>query len=73
MNNSARQKKCVVIAGAGPAGVTCGLELVRSAPQAFDVVILEETDVIGGISRTVRVGGNRMDIGGHRFFPKTRA
>ena len=38
--------------------------------EQYEVTILEETDAIGGISRTVRHNGNRMDIGGHRFFSK---
>lgn len=63
-------KKHVVIVGAGPAGITCGLEILRRDPDGFDVEIIEATDAIGGISRTVNVQGNRMDIGGHRFFSK---
>ena len=59
----------VVIIGAGPAGLTAGLELLKY-PDKYKVVILEESQVIGGISRTVRYKGNRMDIGGHRFFSK---
>lgn len=59
----------VVIIGAGPAGLTAGLELLKY-PDKYEVVILEETQSIGGISRTVRHKGNRMDIGGHRFFSK---
>lgn len=61
--------KHVVIIGAGPAGLTAAYELLRE-PTAYHVTILEESDAIGGISRTVRHGGNRMDIGGHRFFSK---
>ena len=61
--------KTVVIIGAGPAGLTAGYELLKSSGD-FQVVILEESSAIGGISRTVRHNGNRMDIGGHRFFSK---
>lgn len=61
-------KKAVII-GAGPAGLTAGLELLRQSNE-YEVVILEESDALGGISRTVNHGGNRMDIGGHRFFSK---
>ena len=63
--------KKVIIIGAGPAGLTAGYELVKKG--GYEVVILEESDAIGGISRTVRYGGNRMDIGGHRFFSKDKA
>ena len=58
-----------LIIGAGPAGLTAGLELLRAGyPQ---VTILEATDDIGGISKTVNYKGNRIDIGGHRFFSKS--
>ena len=61
--------KKVVIIGAGPAGLTAAYELV-DASKEFDVTVLEESQEMGGISRTVRHHGNRMDIGGHRFFSK---
>ncbi len=59
-------KKTAVIIGAGPAGLTAALELLRRT----DVVpiVLEASEEIGGISRTIKYKGNRMDIGGHRFF-----
>lgn len=60
----------VIIIGAGPARLTAAYELLKKAPQEYSVTILEESDRIGGISQTVRHGGNRMDIGGHRFFSK---
>ena len=63
-------KKKVVIIGAGPAGLTAAYELLKDKNDQYDVKILEETNEIGGISRTVRYNGNRMDIGGHRFFSK---
>jgi protoporphyrinogen oxidase len=61
-------KKAIII-GAGPAGLTAALELLRRT----DIlpVILESSQEIGGISRTIRYKGNRMDIGGHRFFSKS--
>lgn len=61
--------KKVVIIGAGPAGLTAAYELLKSSKE-YEVLILEESNAIGGISRTVRYNGNRMDIGGHRFFSK---
>jgi protoporphyrinogen oxidase len=60
----------VIIIGAGPAGLTAAYELLRENNGKYRVIILEESDVIGGISRTVVHHGNRMDIGGHRFFSK---
>ena len=58
-----------IIIGAGPAGLTAAYELL----QRTDVVpiILESTDYVGGISRTANYKGNRIDIGGHRFFSKS--
>jgi len=61
-------KKAVII-GAGPAGLTAGLELLRRTEIV--PIILEASGEIGGISRTIRYKGNRMDIGGHRFFSKS--
>ncbi len=63
-------KKKVIIIGAGPAGLTAGYELLKDKKDEYEVIILEETDDIGGISKTVNYNGNRMDIGGHRFFSK---
>ncbi len=60
--------KKVIIIGAGPAGLTAANELLKH--EGYEVTILEETNEIGGISRTVKYNGNRMDIGGHRFFSK---
>ena len=62
----------VVIIGAGPAGLTAAYELVKKH-EGYRVTVLEKSDRIGGISKTVRHGGNRMDIGGHRFFSKDQA
>lgn len=61
--------KKVLIIGAGPAGLTAGYELLDKSAD-YEVVILEESGTIGGISRTVNYKGNRMDMGGHRFFSK---
>ncbi|MCD0281215.1 NAD(P)/FAD-dependent oxidoreductase [Xanthomonas melonis] len=61
--------KHVVIIGAGPAGLTAALELVGQ--PGVQVTVLEADDCVGGISRTVNHNGNRIDIGGHRFFSKS--
>ncbi|NMN01208.1 Flavin containing amine oxidoreductase [Bifidobacterium sp. DSM 109958] len=64
-------KQSIVIIGGGPAGLTAAWELIKDGGAAkYDVTVLEETEVFGGISRTVKYNGNRMDIGGHRFFSK---
>ena len=62
------QRKAIII-GAGPAGLTAALELLRRT--GIQPIILEASQEIGGISRTVKYKGNRMDIGGHRFFSKS--
>ncbi len=61
------QKKAIIV-GAGPAGLTAAHEMLTHTE--VHPVVLEETDAIGGISQTVKYKGNRMDIGGHRFFSK---
>lgn len=58
-----------IIIGAGPAGLTAALELLRRTD--VQPIVLEASEEIGGISRTIRYKGNRMDIGGHRFFSKS--
>ena len=67
MKNS--ERKIAVIAGAGPAGLTAAYELLKNTD--IHPIVLEATDAIGGISQTVNYKGNRMDIGGHRFFSKS--
>lgn len=64
-----KTKKAVII-GAGPAGLTAAYELLHQTD--IHPTVLEATDVIGGISQTVKYKGNRMDIGGHRFFSKNK-
>ncbi len=61
--------KTAIIIGAGPAGLTAAYELITKT--SIIPVIIEKTMEIGGISRTVNYRGNRMDIGGHRFFSKS--
>lgn len=61
--------KRALIIGAGPAGLTAAYELLVQSKE-IEVIVLEESDCYGGISRTVQYKGNRMDMGGHRFFSK---
>ena len=61
--------KKVLIIGAGPAGLTAAYELLDKSNK-YEVIVFEESDCFGGISRTVNYKGNRMDMGGHRFFSK---
>ena len=63
-------KRAVVIGG-GPAGLTAAYELLDKSNDT-EVIVLEESDIFGGISKTVNYNGNRMDMGGHRFFSKSR-
>jgi protoporphyrinogen oxidase len=61
--------KIAVIAGAGPGGLTAACELL----QRCDVrpLVFEADSQVGGISKTINYRGNRMDLGGHRFFSKS--
>ena len=61
--------KVAVVAGAGPAGLTAARELLRRSP--IIPIVLEADVQVGGISKTVNYRGNRMDLGGHRFFSKS--
>jgi protoporphyrinogen oxidase len=61
--------KTAVLIGAGPAGLTAALEFLRRSD--VHPIVLEASQEIGGISRTIRHNGNRIDIGGHRFFSKS--
>ena len=63
-----KMKKALII-GAGPAGLTAAYELIVKSKD-IQVIVFEESDSFGGISRTVEHNGNRMDMGGHRFFSK---
>src|SRR3954453_20209531 len=61
--------KTAVIVGAGPAGLTAALELLTRTD--IRPIVLEADTQVGGISKTIVYRGNRMDIGGHRFFSKS--
>ena len=60
--------KNIVVIGAGPAGLTAAYKLLEDS--RFHVTVIEKEDFVGGIARTVNHNGNRIDIGGHRFFSK---
>jgi protoporphyrinogen oxidase len=62
-------RRVAVIAGAGPAGLTAAIELLRNTD--IQPIVFEMGEQVGGISRTVNYRGNRMDLGGHRFFSKS--
>ncbi len=69
MSEQSPRKKVAVIVGAGPAGLTAALEFLRRSDVA--PIVLEGDSQVGGISKTVVYRGNRMDLGGHRFFSKS--
>ena len=67
-------RKALIIGG-GPAGLTAAYELLKASAadasaEKFEVIVFEESSYLGGISKTVEHNGNRMDMGGHRFFSK---
>jgi protoporphyrinogen oxidase len=62
-------QKTAIIIGAGPAGLTAAYELLDKT--GIKPVIYEKSSDIGGISKTINYNGNRIDIGGHRFFSKS--
>jgi protoporphyrinogen oxidase len=62
-------QKTAIIIGAGPAGLTAAYELLEKTD--IKPIIFEMSSDIGGISKTVIYKGNRIDIGGHRFFSKS--
>ena len=67
--NKNMAEQTAIIIGAGPAGLTAAIELQRHT--GIKPIVIEAGEQAGGISRTVRYKGNRMDIGGHRFFSKS--
>lgn len=69
---TATKPKIAIIIGAGPAGLTAAYELLKNAKKnKIKPIIFEATNQIGGISQTINYKGNRIDIGGHRFFSKS--
>ena len=70
MTSAARKAgRVAVIAGAGPAGLTGALEMLKRSD--ITPVVFEAESQVGGISKTINYRGNRMDLGGHRFFSKS--
>jgi len=69
MVDSQKNQKTAIIIGAGPAGLTAAYELLDKTD--IKPIIYEESNYIGGISKTINYKGNRIDIGGHRFFSKS--
>jgi len=69
LNNAGNMIKKAIIIGAGPAGLTAAYELVTKTD--IKPIIIEKTSDVGGISKTIVYNGNRIDIGGHRFFSKS--
>jgi protoporphyrinogen oxidase len=69
MSSIHKQQKVAIIAGAGPAGLTAALELLRQSD--ITPIVIEADTQVGGISKTINYRGNRMDLGGHRFFSKS--
>lgn len=63
-------KEKIVIIGAGPAGLAAAYKLSKT--EKYDITIIESEKFVGGISRTVEYHGNHIDIGGHRFFSKSK-
>ncbi|MBU6293441.1 MAG: NAD(P)/FAD-dependent oxidoreductase [Planctomycetes bacterium] len=61
--------RTAIVIGAGPAGLTAAYELLEKT----DVrpIVFEAGDDVGGLSRTIEYKGNRIDIGGHRFFSRS--
>ncbi|MFK5891513.1 MAG: NAD(P)/FAD-dependent oxidoreductase [Flavobacteriaceae bacterium] len=62
--------KIAIIIGAGPAGLTAAYELLMHT--SIKPIVVEMSSDMGGISKTVNYKGNRIDIGGHRFFSKSQ-
>ncbi len=58
-----------VIIGAGPSGLTAGYQLTKHGIQP---IVLEKSHIVGGIARTENYKGFHFDMGGHRFFTKSK-
>lgn len=67
---NSQKNKIAIIIGAGPAGLTAAFELLEKGPN-IKPIIFEVDGQLGGIAKTINYKGNRMDMGGHRFFSKS--
>ncbi len=65
------KNKTAIIIGAGPAGLTAAYEILKKT--GIKPIIFEMNEEVGGISKTIDYKGNRIDIGGHRFFSKSES
>ena len=63
-----KKKKKVMVIGAGPSGLTIAYQLLKS--KEYEVKIIEKESSVGGLSKSIMFNGNRVDIGGHRYFTK---
>lgn len=70
MSEATQKRRVAIIAGAGPAGLTAAWELL--ARTDIIPIVIEPTSATGGIAQTFTYKGNRIDIGGHRFFSKSQ-
>lgn len=68
-HTSTEKIKKAIIIGAGPAGLTAAYELLKRTN--IKPIVIEKTSMMGGISKTTNYKGNRIDLGGHRFFSKS--
>src|SRR5215211_8503571 len=59
----------VAVLGGGPAGLTAGYLLAR---KGVPVIVFEAEDQVGGLAKTEVRDGYRFDLGGHRFFTKSK-
>ena len=69
MDVNNKEKKIAIIIGAVPAGLTAAYELLLRTD--IKPIIIEKSNVVGGLAKTINYKGNRIDIGPHRFFSKS--
>ncbi|MBI3136179.1 MAG: FAD-dependent oxidoreductase [Bacteroidetes bacterium] len=57
--------KKIAVIGAGPAGITAAYELAKAG---YTVDVYEASDAVGGLSKTIDLWNQKVDLGPHRFF-----